>query len=357
MKNTLALGSLFDGIGVFPLAASRYGITPLWASEIEKAPISITKRHIPEMAHLGDISILDGGKIPPVSIITFGSPCQNLSQIGWREGLSGGKSGLYHQAIRIIKEMRAATDGIFPVIAVWENVMGAFSSGDRMDFRTVLESFADAAVPMPASGRWANAGMVRGGAPDIVWRLMDARYWGTPPLPQRRRRIFLVADFGGGRAGEILFKPRAMLPATELGGNGGNAATEGNRIHIDEAGGALPVVRPFQDRNMRGTAKEKDAVRFLGSFGRPDDPFPTLLTGHINMFAMWYGSDYENGIARFLTPTESERLMGLPEGWTATGCNGEPISDGARYKALGNAIALPCAEYIMAGISEALLQK
>ena len=193
---TIKLGSLFDGIGVFPLAAARCGITPVWASEIEKAPISITKRHFPDMAHLGDITRMDGGAIPPVHVLTFGSPCQNLSQIGNRDGLAGAKSSLFFQAIRIIKEMRDATDNLFPVIAVWENVMGAFSSNDRMDFRAVLSAFNAADVPMPASGRWAGAGMVRGGTPDLAWRLMDAQYWASPRLA-RRQRIFLVADFGG----------------------------------------------------------------------------------------------------------------------------------------------------------------
>ena len=127
----LTLGSLFDGIGVFPLAASRCGIRPLWASEIEAAPISITRRHFPDMAHLGDITKLDGGAIPPVHVLTFGSPCQNLSQIGRREGLDGTKSGLFFHAIRIIQEMRKATNDLYPVISVWENVMGAFSSNDR----------------------------------------------------------------------------------------------------------------------------------------------------------------------------------------------------------------------------------
>ena len=105
----IKLGSLFDGIGVFPLAASRCGIRPVWASEIEKAPISITKRHFPDMVHLGDITKVDGGKIPPVHIITFGSPCQNLSLIGNRSGLAGAKSSLFYQAFRIIQEMRDAT--------------------------------------------------------------------------------------------------------------------------------------------------------------------------------------------------------------------------------------------------------
>lgn len=118
----IKLGSLFDGIGVFPLAASRCGIRPVWASEIEKAPISITKRHFPDMVHLGDITKVDGGKIPPVHVITFGSPCQNLSLIGNRSGLAGAKSSLFYQAFRIIQEMRDATDNLYPAIAVWENV-------------------------------------------------------------------------------------------------------------------------------------------------------------------------------------------------------------------------------------------
>ena len=108
----LRLGSLFDGIGVFPLAAVRCGIEPVWASEIEKALISITTRHFPDMVHLGDVTKLDGREIPPVHIITFGSPCQNLSQIGNRKGLAGEKSSLFFQAIRIIREMREATNGL-----------------------------------------------------------------------------------------------------------------------------------------------------------------------------------------------------------------------------------------------------
>ena len=119
--SALTLGSLFDGIGVFPLAASRCGIRPLWASEIEAVPISITRRHFPDMAHLGDITKLDGGAVPPVHVLTFGSPCQNLSQIGRREGLDGAKSGLFFHAIRIIQEMRKATNDLYPVITIWEN--------------------------------------------------------------------------------------------------------------------------------------------------------------------------------------------------------------------------------------------
>ena len=139
----LTLGSLFDGIGVFPYAAERNGILPVWASEIEKYPISITRRHFPNMLHLGDITKLDGGKIPAVHVLTFGSPCQNLSLCGTRTGLAGEKSSLFFQAIRIIQEMRDASGGKFPVICLWENVMGAFTSNDGMDFRAVLGAFED----------------------------------------------------------------------------------------------------------------------------------------------------------------------------------------------------------------------
>ena len=190
--SALKLGSLFDGIGVFPLAASRCGIVPVWASEIARAPVSITKRHFPEMLHLGDITQIDGGKIPPVDVVTFGSPCQNLSQIGNRTGLAGSKSGLFYQAMRIIEEMRNATDNRYPAFAVWENVAGAFVSNDRLDFAAVLHAFTGTEIPMPDSGIWAHAGMVRGGRADTAWRLMDAQYWGEPALSQRRRRSWRI---------------------------------------------------------------------------------------------------------------------------------------------------------------------
>lgn len=352
----IAQGSLFDGIGVFPLAGMNCGITPLWASEVEKIPISITRRHFPGMEHLGDITALHGTEIPAVDVITFGSPCQNLSAAGNRTGLSGEKSSLYHHAIRIIKEMREATNGRYPVIAVWENVMGTFSSNDRMDFRAVLQSFTDTEVPMPVSGRWAYAGMVRGGRPDIAWRLLDAQYWGKPRLPQRRRRIFLVADFGGERAGEILFRPGGVQPDTAACGQSGTSAAKRNRVPAAETGREISgiTVCPFQKIRMRGTAGRKDTNSFLGSFGKRGDPFPTILASDTNTFALWYGEEYKNGVIRDLMPVECERLMGLPENWTKYGADGREISDSARYRALGNAIALPCAEYIMRGIAEAL---
>ncbi|WP_337764108.1 DNA cytosine methyltransferase, partial [Butyricicoccus sp.] len=168
----LKLGSLFDGIGVFPLAAVHCGMEPVWASEIEARPISITRRHFPDMLHLGDITKISGAEIPPVDVITFGSPCQDLSQIGTRNGFAGKKSSLFYQAMRIIEEMRYATNGRYPAFTVWENVAGAFSSNDRLDFAAMLSAFTGAEVSVPSRG-WAHAGMVRGGRADTVWRLLD----------------------------------------------------------------------------------------------------------------------------------------------------------------------------------------
>lgn len=136
----MKLGSLFDGSGTCPLAASAVGIKPAWASEIEPFPMAVTQSRFPNMTHLGDITKMDGSKIEPVDVITFGSPCQNLSIAGNRKGLAGEQSSLFLEAVRVISEMRCATNGRYPQIAIWENVYGAFSSTQGKDFRTVLET-------------------------------------------------------------------------------------------------------------------------------------------------------------------------------------------------------------------------
>ena len=212
-KNQLTLGSLFDGIGGWLASATDYGIKPLWSSEIEKFPLAVTHQRFPDVEQIGDIRNLDGGAIPPVDIICMGSPCQNLSMAGKREGLDGEQSGLFREATRIIWEMRRATNGRFPRFVVWENVPGAFSSNKGMDFRAVLEEIGQTEIPMPPNGKWANAGMAELPQCEIAWRVLDAQYWG---VPQRRRRIFLVADFAadGRCAAEILFEPESMFGNT-----------------------------------------------------------------------------------------------------------------------------------------------
>lgn len=250
-KEKITLGSLFDGIGGFPYAASFYGITPLWASEILTAAVNVTQRHFPDMEHVGDITRLDGRKLPPVDVLTFGSPCQGLSMAGRRLGLADKRSGLFMEAIRIIREMQEATHGEYPQFALWENVPGALSSAGGRDFKAVLEAFAEAQIPMPYSGKWANAGMLRSRGVDLAWCVYDAQHFGTA---QRRRRVFLVADFRGRSAGEILFVPKSLQGYFEAGGTPrqGLAAyaesgpgTAGGTIEVlnDQGGASLTVER------------------------------------------------------------------------------------------------------------------
>ena len=208
----MTLGSLFDGSGGFPLGGLLAGITPVWASEIEPFPIRVTTKRLPFMKHYGDISTLDGGKIEPVDIITFGSPCQDMSVAGRRDGLDGSRSSLFYEAIRIIKEMRYATNGKYPRYIVWENVPGAFSSNGGEDFKAVLEAVIGVAepntqVPMPEKNRWPYADCYMGDGWSVAYRVLDAQFWG---VPQRRKRIYLVADFAGRSAFDILFKSEGL---------------------------------------------------------------------------------------------------------------------------------------------------
>lgn len=217
---TTKIGSLFDGSGGFPLAAALCGFEPAWASEVEPYPIAVTRSHFPYMIHLGDVSKVNGADIEPVDVITFGSPCQDMSIAGKRAGIkhTGNgdekttRSGLFMEAVRIIKEMREATHGRYPTFAVWENVPGAFSSNNGEDFRLVLEELAKiveptCTMPQMPKGGWPYADRYMGDGWSVAYRTLDAQFWG---VPQRRRRIYLVADFGGQRAGKILFEREGL---------------------------------------------------------------------------------------------------------------------------------------------------
>lgn len=227
------LGSLFDGIGGFPKCwEDVHGAgTALWASEIEEFPIAVTKTRFPGMKHLGDITKLNGAKLQPVHAVVGGSPCQDLSVAGKRKGLEGKRSGLFMEQIRVVKEMRESSDQsgadepVWPRYMVWENVTGALSCNGGRDFAAVLEEtirIADPEAPgidVPEKG-WPNWGGYRAvdGRWSVAWRVHDAQFWG---VPQRRRRISLVADFGGGTAHEILFERKSVSgdpePGTEAG--------------------------------------------------------------------------------------------------------------------------------------------
>ena len=211
-KKTLTLGSLFSGSGGFELAGMLAGIIPVWASEIEPFPIRVTTKRMPFLNHYGDVSKMNGADVEPVDIITFGSPCTDLSVAGKRAGLEGHQSSLFYQAIRIIEEMRCATNGEYPKYIVWENVPGAFSSNKGRDFKAVLEAVIGVAcpgteVPAPEKERWPYADLYMGEGWSVAYRTLDAQYWG---VPQRRKRIFLVADFAGGSAGKVLFESEGM---------------------------------------------------------------------------------------------------------------------------------------------------
>lgn len=242
----MKLLSLFDGSGGFLLAGEMCGIEPVYASEIEPYPIAVSKSHFPNVKHLGDICKIKGSELEPVDIITFGSPCQNMSIAGNREGIKHitigsnetTQSGLFIEAIRVIKEMRLATNGVYPRYAVWENVCGAFNSNKGEDFRTVLEEFIrisepNAVMPKVPKAGWAYADCISRNGWSIAYRTFDAQYWG---VPQRRRRIYLVADFRGGRAKEILFEQEGLRWHTAQSGTQGQEIAEdiGNGIKADD---------------------------------------------------------------------------------------------------------------------------
>lgn len=242
----MKLGSLFDGSGTAPLAATICGIEPVWASEIEPYPIKVTKARFPNMKHLGSILDINGAEVEPVDIICGGSPCQDLSVAGKQKGLhEGERSHLFFEMTRIIKEMRDATNGQYPRYIIWENVPGAFSSNNGRDFLAVLQAFAEIADPdiyvpePPFKGKtdrlaWQYAGSIVGNGYSIAWRTVDAQYWG---VPQRRRRIYLVADLASERAGEILFERTGVSGNSEQGGTQRQEAAADVGSSVDRSGG------------------------------------------------------------------------------------------------------------------------
>lgn len=319
----MKIGSLFDGSGGFPLAAQMCGIEPVWASEIEPFPIRVTKKNFPKMKHLGDVTNINGYDIEPVDIISFGSPCQDLSIAGKRKGLIGERSGLFMEAVRIIKEMRGKTDGKYPAYAVWENVPGAFSSNGGEDFRIVLEELSKIAedkisIPRPKN-KWNGSGEIVADKFSIAYRTFDAQFWG---VPQRRRRIYLIADFGGERAGKILFERQSLQ--------------RDFKQSEEKRGSDSEKIRGCTDKKVygiKGFGKYKKT--FIGKTLMAKDD---ITTGDLVL----------DNFARRFTPLECCRMQGFPDDW----CEGVEGSDSAQYKMWGNGIALPCALYVMEGIAE-----
>lgn len=361
----MKLLSLFDGSGGFLLAGEMCGIEPVYASEIEPYPIAVSKSHFPNVKHLGDICKIKGSELEPVDIITFGSPCQNMSIAGTREGIKHitigsnetTQSGLFIEAIRVIKEMRLATNGVYPRYAVWENVCGAFNSNKGEDFRTVLEEFIrisepNAVMPKVPKAGWAYADCISGNGWSIAYRTFDAQYWG---VPQRRRRIYLVADFRGGRAKEILFEQEGLRGPTAQSGTQGQEIAEdiGNGIKADdrkrncltaysfdslssnsmksknpfsgcrvvEVNKTLDTSTPDPSKNQGGIAIVQKVVVYDARGNGDGKLCPTITGDHNNRVTDYTALCCEENpivldyIVRRLTPTECARLQGFPSKW------------------------------------------
>lgn len=300
---TLTLGSLFDGSGGFPLGGLLSGITPVWASEIEPFPIRVTTKRFPQVQHLGDISKVSGADIAPVDIITFGSPCTDMSVAGKRAGLDGRQSVLFYQAIRIIKEMRCATNSKYPRYIVWENVPGAFSSNKGEDFRSVLEEICkikDESISIPHSEKWTNAGEIMADHFSLAWRVLDAQFWG---VPQRRKRIYLVADFAGRSAGKVLFESEGVSGHSQEGFrswqgtacHAENGTGKTGTICLNDQGGSRmdvtedvtctlraeshhpPLVFENHSQDARYTGPQDTAQTVLATFGTGGNNQPFVL--------------------------------------------------------------------------------
>ena len=399
----MTLGSLFDGSGGFPLAGAMNGMTPVWASEIEPYPLRVTAARFPDMKQLGDVTKIDGALIDPVDVITFGSPCQDLSVAGKRLGIhEGERSNLFFEAIRIIREMRGITNGKYPRFAVWENVPGAFSSNKGADFRAVLQALCEVGgeavpVPEPPKGKWAKAGCIVGDGYSIAWRVYDAQYWG---VPQSRKRIYLVADFGSERAGEILFEregvrgdsaqsreAREGAADDAAGGAGGSDRVkcltpwdcQSKRIYLPD--GVYPTLPAMDCGGANNQALIYEPVVYDCRGNGDGCTVPNLTGDHENRVTDYTAVCVGNGqmhqtelgdktgalncmhdqqavihsanpprsyIVRRLTPLECCRLQGFPD-WWEDGANG---SDSTRYKMWGNGIALPCAADVMRRIAK-----
>lgn len=276
-------------------------IVPKWSSEIEPFPIAVTTKRLPFVKHLGDINKINGAEIEPVDIITFGSPCTDLSVAGKRAGLNTERSGLFFQAVRIIKEMRCATNGKYPRFAVWENVAGAFSSNAGEDFRCVLEELCkvkdpDISVPKPA--KWTKAGEIVGNGFSVAWRTFDAQYWG---VPQRRMRIYLVADFTGTSASKILFESEGVSGYSAESFRTWQETARSFGDCSEETGSGLMFENHSQSTRYTGPLEVAQTVSATYGTGGNNQPFVVESAGFCTEHsANAHGIGYENEKAHTL---------------------------------------------------------
>ncbi|QLG11765.1 DNA (cytosine-5-)-methyltransferase (plasmid) [Deinococcus sp. D7000] len=344
--------SLFSGAGTFDYGFHLAGWETVYLCEWDEKARQVLRHRFPGVPLTNDVCEINGADLPDAEVIMFGSPCQDLSVAGKRAGLDGVKSGLFMEAIRIIKEKREATNGRYPAIALWENVPGAFSSNGGRDFATVIHEFLNS------------------GARDVCWRVLDAQFFG---VPQRRRRIFVVADFGGERAREILFESEGVRRDSVAGGPAGpavaaltargvgtcgaddNQAQAGHLIATEARG--EPVVQCL----TTGTGKryDLDTESFILSFQQNSMDGSGTLGVDCNtevLRPVKPQADHQMiGLppayaVRRLTPTECERLQGMPDGWGDV----DGMADSHRYRFMGNGGAAPVLRWIAERMAAAL---
>ena len=391
-KAVTTYGSLFTGVGGFDLGCDSAGWQCAFQVEWDKKASSVLEHHWPEVPKWSDVSDVKGADLPAVDVITFGFPCQDLSVAGKRAGLDGERSGLFFEATRIIREMREATDGKYPRIVIAENVRGLLN--------------ADQGAAM---GRCLNE-LASIGAVEIEWRVLDAQFFG---VPQRRRRVFIVASFNtrADGSGPILSEPESVCRdiatgnktgqdvASTLGGGSGNRgwSSDTDRMtFIPMAFSHTAGIDPQPSTTTTTTTtkgQSSQAVAFVKArraqsaedfeTWETDRPAPTLnifdnghetratvlalpqITGTIttafgpknysNLQEVSQGSvqPTEAGVRR-LTPRECERLQGWPDDHTRWAADGKENADGPRYKMIGNGVAAPVAQWIAERIEQAL---
>jgi DNA (cytosine-5)-methyltransferase 1 len=337
----MKFGSLFAGVGGFDLGFEAAGIKCCFQVEWDKYCQQVLAYHWPDVPRWSDVSDVKGADLPPVDVITFGSPCQDLSVAGKRVGLDGSRSNLFFEATRIIREMRDATDGVFPRVAVWENVPGSFSSNGGNDFGSVLDGLAES------------------GALGIEWAVLDARWFG---VPQRRRRVFVVAEFdparafrggepllavgkGSARDFEKMLQQRESITGQIVGSIATGSITgslsvsdlskgQTNNQSLDT--GLLQVcAMPIQS-----TLVGRQDHNGLGKgWGDENTPMYTLTKADIHFVAT-------SKQVRRLTEIECERLMGWPDNHTLNRADGKNTSSSQRYKMCGNGVASPVAKWV-----------
>jgi len=395
MTTKLKYGSLFSGVGGFDMGFDQEMYDCVFQVEWDKHCQNILAKHWPEVPKWSDVQDVNGAEIPPCDVLTFGSPCQDLSVAGKRAGLDGTKSSLFYEATRIIQEMRNATKSVYPRIVVWENVPGALSSNNGADFGAVLDTLADI------------------GAVDIHWSVLDAQYFG---VPQRRRRIFVVAIFdpatsercpdpllpiAEGSRGDFAKGRKARQDAARSATSGidsGGQWRDGEATQIDGSQVAS-TLRGFghgwqgQHNSTNAIVQPQPPFVFDGTrhddFRMDTDTVPTLKQrmgtggGQVPMLAELIMYDALNDVintipstlrtnhasssdfiaqpiehhlaVRRLTPLECERLMGWPDDHTRWKSDGTEQADTHRYKQCGNGVATPVARFIAKHLKKILI--